>query len=109
MDNEEGAAKKDEKVSYFNDDGTATVPLKYPVRNGKDEITAIDLARPTVTDLEAGDNFKGEAAKVRAMIASVSSLPGAVIKRVDLFDLNKISEVLEEMTTGKPPATGEES
>lgn len=94
-----------------NDDGTFTVLLDYPVKAGKGEgeVSEVTMRRPTVADMEASDNSKGDVGKVIMMIASTSELPVTVIRRMDGADFTKVSAVFNHLSGGgekKPQATG---
>jgi len=109
----EKADPKDEYIQRNEDDGSTTILFQYPVvlrEKGKDPITEITLKRPVVGDIEVSDAAKGEVKQTIMIIASLSGLPAAVIRRIDMEDFKRISDFLAETLGGegkKSQRTGE--
>ncbi len=100
-DETEGTDKGSDWVQK-NDDGTTTIILQYPIKGKTQTFGEIRLKRPTAADLEAGDSHKGDMRKMLAAIVSMSDprFPIAVLRQVDLVDLNRIGAYFEEVTQG---------
>jgi acylphosphatase len=91
----------------FNEDGSVTVVLDYPVKKGKEMIDEIVFSRRlTLADMEAADRAGGDVSQAVVLAAGVSGEPLAVIRRVDFADAEKISFAVEHFTKGKRSRTG---
>ncbi len=96
-----------------NDDGTITIMFKRAVKSDNDkiaDITEITLKIPTIGDVEASDNAKGDVGKTIRIIQSLSGVSTAMIRRIAMSDFANIGEALEMHMGGekKPQATGED-
>ena len=100
-----------EKWIQRNDDGSVTVLLEYPVKRGKDgdEVSEVTLRRMIVADLEASDKAEGDVKKTLMIVSSLTDLPTALLRRIDMDDFERISSVLnKDKKRKKSQATGEE-
>lgn len=88
-----------------------TIKLKYPVSHAGREISEIDLRRPKVRDVAAGDKVRatdGDMAASIAMIASMAGLPVEVIMDVDAADFTALAEVMADLVgSDRPLPAGE--
>jgi hypothetical protein len=90
-----------------------TIKLSSPVAHGALTISEITLRKPKVKDLAAADKARtagdGELAGTIAMIASMTSLPIAVIEEIELDDFTRIAEALGGVVPkeGSPLPSGE--
>jgi hypothetical protein len=83
------------------EDGSTVVTLEYPFDAKDGQVTEVKLRRPTVADLESADRTAGDLAKSISIIASVSGLSVASIKKMDAADFGKLSKVVEGYVGGK--------
>lgn len=99
-----------------NDDGSVTLTLIYPftvkiLTGGKEsykEYKSITLRRPTGGDMRAIEKIKDG---MQAAVTTFTRLSGeveAIFDRLDVDDLNLITEVMEDFLA-KSPKTGTKS
>lgn len=98
-----------DKFIVYNEDGSITVILEYPLelKNGE-KITEITLRRPRGADAEAAEKVGGgPVSQTNAMIASCSRppVPIGAVRQLDGSDLRKLTQFLEGCLMGKSRAT----
>ena len=71
---------------------STTINLKYPVKDGNEEISTITLRRATVRDILVMNSIEGNIAKTVAMVAQLSDLPRDVVETMDASDFAEVSE-----------------
>lgn len=71
---------------------STTINLKYPVKDGNEEISTITLRRATVRDILVMNSIEGNIAKTVAMVAQLSDLPRDVVEAMDASDFVEASE-----------------
>ena len=94
-----------------NEDGSTTILLRYPIeRKDGSSLSEITLKPATVGDLEASDAAKGDVQKTVMIVASLSSVPVALIRKISMRDFRNISQQLEKELgeEKKSLATGEQ-
>lgn len=65
------------------------IVLNYPIKSGAATISEIELRRPKVRDIRAGDLARasgGDTAAMVAMIASMTGLPTEAVEDIDVTD-----------------------
>ena len=79
-----------------NDDGSTTVILQYAVErsNNKGDLTEITMNRLRVCDIEASDSAKGDIAGTILIVSSLSNVPAALIRKMDMVDYNRVAGIL---------------
>lgn len=109
MDEEKKAAAEkraaEKKALYVspNDDGSVTVLFEYVVETaGGTKYAEAIVRRPKVKDLLVADKGAGEAEKAVLLLASLTSIPVAVFHDMDVEDFGRISDVIGDLTEGKP-------
>lgn len=93
-----------------NDDGTISVALKVPVVHDKKTHGEIRIrATATVQDLEAMDVAKGDVGKSLHLIAELTGLPLAMLRKLSAVDYSAMSVVVADILGNEYPGTGETS
>lgn len=100
--NDENEREEGEEVAVQkNEDGSYTYVLQYPVEFKKELLTEIRLRRPTGADMEAMDLAEGAQGKSLRLLASISRLPLATVKKFDASDIHRLDGIALGMVEGK--------
>lgn len=88
-------------------DGSVLVRLRKPVTSGRETLKEVLLrGEATVADLEVIDDGKGEIGKMVLLLAELSGLGTAVIRRLLPRDYVTLSSVAEIIMGNDPSITG---
>jgi hypothetical protein len=102
--------REDPRVKYSDDGRSATVELDQAVPTGKDgkgePVMEVTVRKPSIGDMEAGDKSDGNVGSSVLIMASVTGLPAATIRKMDFDDFQRLSNVVESFGGGKGQRTG---
>jgi Phage tail assembly chaperone proteins, E, or 41 or 14 len=87
-------------------DGDIVVPLRKPILHGDEVITEIILREPSLGDLMALDDAKGDMSEVLWTIVACTGLPPSVVKQLKARDVAKVGEAAGGLMGEDAPPTG---
>lgn len=83
------------------------IKLQYPVTDADGEVySELELKRPTVKDLKALDDAKGDIGKMAVLVERLAGVTPHVVNNIDAEDFTEIGEVLGSFFE-KSPQIGE--
>lgn len=71
------------------------IDLQYPIQAHGEEITFLEMKRPTVKQLKKISKSGDEVEKSAAMIAELAGIPPSSVDMIDAADFIAINEVIE--------------
>lgn len=82
------------------------VNLKYPIKEGEKEITKLEFVRPKVKHLQNIDLSKmSETKNILKLTQALTAVDEKALKELDLFDLQKVGEVITNFLEESPQLT----